>query len=301
MALLLALLLQQMPPLTAAGSADVVELERRGMAVSSTGKYLVLGEARGLRIFDSATLAPVTELPLKWTGFGFDERDDRLLVVGDEVARIRTRDWTVEVRAKLPHAVFTETRSLPGFKPGQAMVLPDLDFYYRTEEGTLSLGSLVDGKVDEKPMKLSSDLRVTRLFGQFADVLALALDSTGGIALRGKLYYLVGCSAPFYAADLGNLAVWVGPEYEVLYAQNTWKVVTARKGVAMTCAAFDRPSGWMFVGDGQGLRGWHKDRFDAPERSDAIKNGLFQLTVDSPRRVLFTLEKKTLRRWKLPG
>src|SRR5437762_12028911 len=104
MVLLLSLLLQQAPTLTPAGSLDLEDGERHGLAVSPTGKYLLLGEPDRLRILDAETLKPLHELARRWTAFGFDEREDQLLVVGDEAALVRTSDWSGKVRAPLPHA-----------------------------------------------------------------------------------------------------------------------------------------------------------------------------------------------------
>jgi hypothetical protein len=311
MVLLLCLLLQQAPTLTAAGSLDLADGERSGLAVSPTGKYVVLGERDRLRMLDAETLKPLHELVRRWTAFGFDEREDQLLVVGDEAALVRTSDWSVRTRSPIPNASFAEMH-VPegqgsdivknrGLKPGQALVLPELDFYYCATGGGLSLGSFVEGKLDAKPMNLKSEFGVSRVFAQLPNVLLLSVenDAKPAIALRGRVNYLVGCGAPFFAADLGSMVVGVGAEDEVLYSHSSWRVAAARKIEGATCATFDPGSGWVLVGDGRGLRGWAAEKFSAPLRFDAIKEKLLQLAVSPPRRTLFTLERRVLRRWTL--
>ena len=91
----------------------------------------------------------------------------------------------------------------------------------------------------------------------------------------------------------------VGTDEETLYTSRTWKVVTHRQFAGSRCAAFDPQTGWMFVGDDRGLRAWHKDKFDSPVRLKAFSEDVLQIAIDAPRRTLFTLEKKTLRRWTI--
>ncbi|HVE39539.1 MAG TPA: hypothetical protein VNM14_06595 [Planctomycetota bacterium] len=311
MLLFLCLLLQQAPTLTPAGSLDLEDGDRRALAVSVKGKYLVLGEPDRLRILDAETLAAKKDLVLRWTAFGFDDRDERLLVVGDEAIVFRTVDWAVQTRARLPDAAFVEAR-VPdglgtdimknrGLRPGQALVLPDLDFYYCAAAGGLTVGSFTEGKLDAKPMNLKSDFRISRVFAQLPTVLLLGIENNvkAAIALRGSVSYLVGCDTPFFAADLGSSVVCVGAEDEVLYSRSTWRVTAVRKAEGTTCAAVDGTSGWVFLGDGKGLRGWSAEKFAAPVRFDAIKERVLHLAVDAPRRTLFSLERKVLRRWKL--
>jgi hypothetical protein len=313
MVLLLALLLQQAPTLTPAGSLDLDDGERLGLAVSATGKYVVLGEPDRLRILDGETLKLVQDLSRRWTAFGFDEQEGHLLVVGDEAALIRTSDWSVKVRAPIPHASFAETH-VPkgqgsdivknrGLKPGEALILPELDFYYCTEGGRLSLGSFSDGKLEEKPMNLKSDFRISRIYAQLPSVLLLGIenDMKPAITLGGRVNYLVGCQNPVTAMDLGGTVVCIGADDITLHSPASWKVTAHRRTEGTTCAVFDAPSGWVFLGDGQGLRGWHKDKFSAEIRMEAVQGKLLLLAVDASRHALFTLERRALRRWKLSG
>jgi len=150
-------------------------------------------------------------------------------------------------------------------------------------------------------MNLKSDFGISRIFAQLPNVLLLGIENNAkpAIALRGRVNYLVGCDKPFFAADLGSFAVSIGPGDEVLYSHSSWRVAAARKVEGMTCAAVDFSSGWVFVGDGRGLRGWMAEKFATPLRFDAVQERVLHLAVDGPRRTLFTLERKVLRRWKL--
>jgi hypothetical protein len=310
MVLLLALLLQQPPTLTSAGSQDVPVGERTALGVSPTGKYLVIVRAEALEIRDAVTLAPVKDLAGRWTAFGFDEREERFLAVGDTVTRLLVRDWTVQVQANLPNAKFAEIAGeqrlgVPerksALKPGQAVVLSDLDFYYCTVDGGLSMASVVDGKLDVKPMKLEAIHAISRIFAQFPEVpvVAIGRDSQAAIVLRGQIFYLIGGSNPFYAVSFGTRAAVVGSDEETLYDSRTWKVVTHRQFEGSRCAAFDPQTGWIFVGDDRGVRAWHKGKFESPVRLEAFKEAILHMAADGPRRALFTLEKKTLRRWTI--
>src|SRR5262245_5868427 len=104
MVLILALLLQQPPTLQPGASQDLLERPRFALGISQTGKYLVVAEPDVLEIRDAVTLEPVKELMGRWTAFGFDERDERFLVVGPKVRRYLTRDWTMPFEGGLENA-----------------------------------------------------------------------------------------------------------------------------------------------------------------------------------------------------
>jgi len=306
---LLALLLQQPPTLTPTAAQELPERDRTALGVSPSGKYVVIVEPERLEVRDATTLVSLKEIAGRWTAFGFDEREERLLAVGDKVSRFLTKDWSLQLQADLPDAKFDsfKPKVKPVFDekkyplvPGQALVLSDLDFYYCTSDGGLSLGSVSGGKLDAKPMNFKSDIPIGRVFGQLQNSLIVAIERRRpATALRGKVYPLMGCSDPFVAMDLGNIAACVGAEEEAIYAYGSWKVLISRSGLPNRCAAFDGKTGWVFVGDDQGLRAWHKDKFNDAVRIDTFKEGVVQIGVDAPRRALVALEKKTIRRWTL--
>src|SRR5689334_13713695 len=99
MVLILCFLLQQAPVLVPVETREMLEMPWRGLALSRTGKYLVLGDAQWLHILDPKSLATVKQLEVRWNAFGFDEKDEHLLAVGSEVARFSTKDWTLQFQA----------------------------------------------------------------------------------------------------------------------------------------------------------------------------------------------------------
>ncbi len=293
---MLSLLLQQAPVLVPVETREMLEMPWRGLALSRTGKYLVLGDAQWLHILDPKSLATVKQLEVRWNAFGFDEKDEHLLVVGSDVARFATKDWSLQFQASLPD---TEMGQL--LTPGKAVVLPDLDFYYCTKDGGLSLASILDKKLTVTPINLKSEHRISRMLGlvHHHPIVALERDVKAGVVIRGGVYHLPGCASPFFAAEAGTVALVVGREESALYSPTTWKPVAAREGEKNSCAAVDAASGWVFVGGPQGLRAWHTNRFQEPVRLDAVQEGILQLALDGRRRTLFSVERNAVRRWTI--
>lgn len=87
------LLLPQAHDLSSGSTRDLKPGHRIAMAASHTGKYLVIGESERILVLEGDTLKTVTEIPCRWTGFGFDEDDRRLLVVGSEVISVDRSAW----------------------------------------------------------------------------------------------------------------------------------------------------------------------------------------------------------------
>ena len=309
MVLILALLLQQPPTLTPGASEAVLDRPRLALGISQSGKYLVLAEPDVLEIRDGTTLELVKELMGRWTAFGFDERDERFLVVGPKVRRYLTRDWSLPFEGELENAKFVEMKNprpdpLDGkspLKPGQALVLPDLDFYFVNKTGGISLAGIADGKLEMKAESLTADEKLQGISGMGAGVLFLTARGGGSrIALRGKVYGLVGCNNPILTAAIPGAAVVVGTDAEAVYTPSSWKVFGARSGQTNTCATVDAKSGWVLVGDRDGLRGWRVTDFNKSEvRILATKSPLLQVLAASESRALYTLEKTSLRRWTI--
>jgi hypothetical protein len=180
-------------------------------------------------------------------------------------------------------------------------VLPDLDFYYCTREGALSLGSVVDKKLTVKPMNLKSDFRISSILGlmEGQPVLTLERGVKAGVIARGGVYFMPGCEHPLFAALAGAVAVFIGREEEALFTPWAWKALVVRKGEKNSCAVMDATSDWFFVGGPRGLRAWHQNRFHHPIRLEALKDGVQGLSIDGRQRALYTLEKNAVRRWTL--
>ena len=301
MILLLAALLQQAPTLTAAASQEFPKVEWTAMAVSPTGRYLVLGSLGRLQIRDAKSLDHVKDLELDWTAFRFDEEEGRLLVIGDRATRVLVKDWSVQFQVPIPESRFAANlkKGKPN-RPGQAFILPDLDFYYVNAQGGISLASVADGKLEPKGENLASEEPLERILTVASTAMIVASrEGMCKIAYRGKVYGLVGAINPLAAAALPNLAVVVGTQGEALYSTTSWKVILARSGQTNHCAALDPKSGWVFVGDSAGLRGWSLGKVDAAQRYEQLPKPVLQAAVAPDARALYTLEKTALRRWTI--
>src|SRR5262249_51851842 len=142
-------------------------------------------------------------------------------------------------------------------RPGQALILPDLDFYFVRRDGGISLAGIAGRKIEMKGESLASEDPLERILGMVPGTLLLSSRGGGSrIAMSGKTYGLVGCSQPFMSAALPNLAVLVGPKGEALYSPGSWKVLVAKSGQLNHCASLDQKSGWLFIGDPMGMRSW---------------------------------------------
>jgi hypothetical protein len=309
--LLAALLLGQAPVLAPIAMQELAERDRHPLAMVESGSFLAVGHADRLQIRDADSLAVLREIDSKWTAFGFDEDQGRLLLVGNEAVWFNTRDWSEQGRVALEDATFADgapkmivslDRTFPSLKPGQALVLPGLDFYYCSGKGDISIGSVIEKKLQAKPLHLVSlsSHPVERILSVTPSGFLVAFENGSlGVAMRGRLHTLVGCPRVLFAADAGNLAVSVGREDEAIYSVQSWKVITQRSGLENRCAAFHAGTGWVLVGDAQGLRAWNKDKFALQHRYDEFKGGVGQLAIGSNSQTLYTVEKSTLRRWTL--
>jgi hypothetical protein len=297
MTLLLAFLLQQAPTLTEGASQELAERKWEGLALSQTGKYLVVGEIDRVQIRDARTLELVKVLERRWTAFGFDERDDHFLIVSDTVVRYSTRDWSVHYEVKFPGALFSDVVKA---RPLQAMVLPDLDFYYVTRDGRLALGTIVDRKVESKEVQIEAAETIDRVLLMSARSIYVGY-TTGNAAIshNRRLYLLVASGRAVFAGEINGHVAVISPRTESLYSATSIRIIGHRDGQENECAALDDRTKWVFVGDGKGLRGWWMTNFETQARFEQIRGGVLQVTVDPARRALYTLEKKTLRRWTI--
>jgi hypothetical protein len=278
MLVLLMILLQQAPTLTQTATQDLPERQRLALKSSATGKYLVIGQADRIDIRDAETLAPVKELPLRWTTFGFDERDAELVVVGEQVVRFRTKDWTELSRHALKGAEFVDLKPSRRFDfsedqlkeakapllPGQAFLTSDLEIYYRTKMGGLSLAAYREGEWVFKALELHIDdfeeqfeAQLERILGWAESGLFVTSENGNvGVSFRGRnAFRLSGISKPIAASVVANLAVCVASESEGIYSTSTWKNLVHRESQKNLAAAVDRRNGWVFVSDANGLTG----------------------------------------------
>jgi hypothetical protein len=307
---LIAALALQAPGLTPKESVGLPDRVRVALSPSRIGKYLVVGESEQLDLRDGESLKPVKELPGRWTAFGFDEDDRRLLVIGDEVVLYETKTWKATSLGALPDAGFKVVRKedpKSPLRPQQAWVTPDLDFYYLTADGGVSLATIQNRKVTTTKMGLKEHPEgpPTRILGLYGGGLLLTLSAgQAAITVKTDIYFLVASSRTFFLALHGNLAVGVGTPGEALYGTRTWANVGRRGGELEAteqtnlCAALDSGSGWVYVGDTRGLRAWNTADFVKDSRYGEFTGRVDRVAVSSPS--LYTLEKMQLRRWTFP-
>lgn len=308
--LLIAVLCPQAPLLERSTSQEIPERRHTGLSVSTAGKYLVLQAPDLLDIRDAETLKPVKEISVKSIAIGFDAEDGRLLVVGESVLRYDTKTWTPQVLGELPDARFKSATS--GADAGRlqlrlAFVTSELDIHYCSESG-VSTAVFDNGKLRTKKMGLNCPEWVGPISGllDFTDsAVLLTLDGgRPGIAVEGRVNSLLACDHPILGTTYRGLGVCVGRNAEALYSAQSWKILQRRGQredgeIANLCAAIDRTSGWVFVGDREGLRAWPVEKFATVVRYHQILTPVSQIAVPTSSRVLFTLEKNVLRRWKI--
>jgi hypothetical protein len=306
---LLAALTLQAPGLTVKDSIELLECDRVSLTSSQTGKYLVVGESDRLDVRDGESLKPLRALPCRWTALGFDENDQRLLVVGDEVVLYDTKTWRPVSLGPLKDAGFKVVRQSDPkspLRPQQAWVTPDLDFYYLTTGGGVALATIQDRKITSTDFGLKEHPEgpPTRILGMYEGGLLLTLGAgQGAISSNHETYFLVASSRTILLAIHGRLGVCVGVPGETLFTTRTWAYISKRGGeeepVSATnlCAALDPKSGWVYIGDKMGLRAWNTADFGKVTRYAEFKTSVAKVAVSSPS--LYTLEKNLLRRWEL--
>jgi hypothetical protein len=257
-------------------------------------------------------------MSLRWTTFGFDERDAELVVVGEQIVRFRTKDWTELSRDALKGAEFFDLKPSQKFDvfedqfqevkrpilPGQAFLTSDLEVYYRTKMGGLSLASYRDGKWTFKALDLNMDYfeaQLERILG-WADNGLFVTSENGklGVSFRGRnAFRLSGISKPIAASVVANLVVCVASESEAIYSTSTWKNLVHRESQKNLAASVDRRNGWVFVSDANGLRTWNVQSFQTQVRYAEIKSTVSLVEVDSATQTLYLIEGKKLRRWTI--
>lgn len=311
------LLFLQAPTLSEGASETLTGGIPHTIRVSAGGSYLVLGMEDRLEIRDVRTLKTIRSLPTRWTAFGFDERDSELLVVGEDAVRILSKDWSERWRQALPDSRFSRIKSSgseaesPAKRPpilaGQALITPELDFYYRTVGGRIAKATWAGGKLESTPLALEplGGAQVNRLFAIGADgsfLLTLqgeGLTNHAAVGHSGKIVPLNGCSAVLGVGTQGALSAFIGSEEETLFDSVTWKAVARRPKQSNLSVAFNSKTGWCFVGGAGGLRSWSIRHFDAEKVYSEFSGPVSAVDIDASCSTLFTIEGLKLRRWSI--
>jgi len=309
MLILLLAVLQKAPILTESASRSLGPERHCGLAVSRTGRFVLLTEADRLVICNPTSLDVIKEIPARWTTFGFDAADDVLLVVGEKVVRYDTREWKAADFGTLEGAKFEEERSTDAkpdqpkpLKLQQALVTEDLEIYYCSVSGDIAVASHESGTLKSRLMGFTwaPELGPPQRILAFTDTAFLvSLGMPSGVVLRGTVHLLTRCPQAIGATTIGNVAVCVGRDSEAIYTTRTWATLASRDDLKNSCVAFDRKSGWVFIGDGEGLRGWSTETFHAPIRFPHWKKAVTAVGVSAEKQALYTISEGTLRRWKV--
>jgi hypothetical protein len=286
------------------------------MKVSQTGKYLLLARPEKIEIFSADDLKPVKTFDMTWTTVGFDVDDQHLVVVGKDLVRIRPKDWSEVSRAALPDAEFRELKK--GLRPRQAWMYPDGSVLYRTKGGGIRQADWDAGKLVTNVIldPQQGDRFIYGIIGMTPMRLILDLGPKAGILIGTDVYHLVLSSRVFFAENCSGQTVMVGTESECTYNSNTWRLVAARvddqddRAVSQAnyiravegnryAAAIDPKSGWVLIAGDKGLRAVDSQDLRKLQRYPEVTGHCWQLTVDGPHRLLYTIEPGKIRSWKL--
>ncbi len=306
------------------------------IAASSTGRFLVVAEARKAHILDGDTLTPVHAVEFECTAVGFDAKDEILTVVGREVVRLRTKDWKTAFRAELPDVelrkaaavvggIVVDLRRLDppdGWLAGQALVGRDGAVYYRSKDGHLSVAREVEGKLAGEV--LTSERRedfhaVHRVLAVLPDTILVDLGGATGIVLRKRLYTLAASGFPLALGASGDTVSGVHRRTFNVYSSKSWKNLGARAveeegegprparrqlappatGEGNRAAVFDSKRSRFYIARGDGLRSWDGSK-DAPDKPLEGMTGNFRgLALDGGATRLYGVERERLRSWRL--
>lgn len=88
--------------------------------------------------------------------------------------------------------------------------MPDLDFYYCTQKGTLSLASVEGGELHTKPLSLNYQTEDLGPIDEILDLtenglLLLLHSGKSAITFRGKVHYLLGSYRSFFWCRHGSI------------------------------------------------------------------------------------------------
>jgi hypothetical protein len=317
MTLILLLLLQQPPAIEEAKSATVEQGPYAQLTVSRTGKFVVIGRSDRLEILSAEDLTLVRDLKGPWTGIGFDEKDEHLLVVDGDLIRIDTKEWKEKGRELLDGIellrpkVLLQRHGVPTFKPRQAYIADDESVYYRSKGGGVSRAMRKDGKLVAERLTSGApeeDYKIEGIVGRIEKTpLLLLVAGRAGILYQERAYFLIASSGTVMGAPCGDLVAFVGGPYEGLYDPKTWKVREHRppsgrvgdEDPSRHDAVVDPRSGWVLVAEEAGLRAWNTKDFARESRYQELHEPCLKLALDAANRVLYTLQEEKLRRWKL--
>jgi len=254
-----------------------------------------------LNIFDAETLRPLQSIRATATGFGFDEKDDVLTVLGADLRRIETATWKESFRAELPAADCG--------KMGQGLVTAKGKAFYLTKGGGLSIATVEGEKLKVEPQDAKFDVggRIERILGVSGEGLLVAESGFGLLWLRGKVYRIASCRNVVAASNLLGRPVYVCRNH-MIFITERWKMAATVPPVdspfdppdmGNVAVAFDQRKGIVFAFRDKALRARSVHTPEFEQSYTELPVNTSALAVDSERRILYAIAAGQLLRWRL--
>jgi hypothetical protein len=287
------------------------------LAASSTGKYVVLGEAKKVHILDGETLGPLHAIEAEVTAAGFDPRDETLTLVGAEAVRYETKGWKETFRAELPGAqirhpraaagrILVDLRQLEppgGWVSGQALVGPEGEIYYRSKDGHLSVARESGGKCEAEVLTSQRNpdlpLRVDRVLAVTPGAVVVETGHITGVVLRKGTYTLAASGRPLAVGVSGDTLPAVLAKGFNVYSTKSWKNLSAAASEENAAAVFDPKRACFYVAGESGLRSWDGRAGSAVKELEGPGVLIRGLAVDGAGTRLYGVDLEKLRSWRL--
>ena len=320
MSLLFALLLQA-PTLQESASTDLAPEGPWVVKASSTGKFVALVHLKGVVLLEIETLKKVKEVEGRWTGLGFDEKDQTLTLAGESMVRYSTATWEETFRGKLegaiPHDtardfVIIERDVHPnggvrlGF--GESLVGRDGTVTYVTQKGGLSTARVTDGKIACEKLEFDAtvwyaELGVRRILAGTGPALIVQMEkeARAGVLLldRKRVYPLAASDEAIGAALLGPSVALLCRTDSGVYSTRTWKHQGKNPGNGNVAGTFDPKRSLIWAARAGSIVAWSVTTPDAELKFADVKGDYSAMYLSGDGGVLYAMERKKLRSWKV--
>jgi len=290
------------------------------LTASATGKFVAVGEAKAVHVLDGQTLGLLAKIDLECTAVGFDERDETFTAVGAALVRLETAGWRETLRGPLMQASFAKKDSRfpktgirfpdsvvqahrEGLEPGQALVTPKGEVYYRSKGGQLSVATVEGEAVKSSVLSEGRSgpvegLEVEGVLAVSGETAVVEIDRITGVVLKGKIYSLAASGEPLAAASFGKRVALVMKEKDGAYDTTSWKCLEQQEA-ENEAAAFDVKRGWVFASGKGALRAWNAFNSGVEARYGKAAGRFTHLAVDGASTSLYAADAKTLLSWRL--
>ena len=304
---LLMALLQQGPALVEPASTGLSTEGPWAVKVSTTGKFVALVHLKGVILLETSTFKVAREIEGRWTGLGFDEKDEILTLAGESLVRVNTATWAELVRGSLD-------RALPGHAQakalgyGESLVGRAGRVVYVAQKGGLSIATVVEGKVVCAPVEVDTQMfdgtKIRRILADTGPALIVQMDDdprTGVVLLERKRVYPLAASAePLGAALMGDSVALLCRKDSPSYSTRTWKHQRRKNsGEGNVAGTFDLKRSLTWAIRGGTLVAWSEVQPEAEIKFPDVKGDFSAMDVSADGTRLFAVEGKTLRCWRV--